>query len=95
MDKAIEEEATLEALLQRFKDYRLPRAERMLDRVEAGQPLSDEDIQWLERVIADGHVAMPLVRAHHEYDRLLAGAMALFAKIIELGVANEPPNRRG
>ena len=89
MDPNLEEEGTLEALLIRFKDYRLPRAERLLESVDAGEKLTNYDIQWLEKVMKDGRMTAPLVRKHPEYDELVSRAMQLFTEIIEKGVANE------
>ena len=57
MDPNLEEEGTLEALLIRFKDYRLPRAERLLESVDAGEKLTNYDIQWLEKVMKDGRIS--------------------------------------
>ena len=41
MDK---DAGTIEALMIRFREYRLPRAKRMLERVKQGETLTDPDI---------------------------------------------------
>ncbi len=86
MDK---DSGTIAALMLRFKDYRLPRALRMRDRVRAGEVLSDEDIDWLQRIFAESNSVRPLVARNPEYEALVARAINLYAEIIERGVENE------
>jgi hypothetical protein len=86
MDK---DAGTIAALMLRFKDYRLPRALRMRDRVRAGEVLSDEDIAWLERIFAESNSVRSLVERNPEYESLVVSAINLYAEIIELGVGNE------
>ena len=86
MDK---DTGTITALMLRFKDYRLPRALRMRDRVRAGEVLSDEDIAWLERIFSESNSVRPLVERNPEYKSLVVSAINLYAEIIELGVENE------
>jgi hypothetical protein len=43
MDQSEEDAGTIAALMLRMTEYRLPRAERMLERVKSGEKLSDSD----------------------------------------------------
>ncbi len=88
-DPATADQATIAALMLRFKDYRLPRAERLLERMRQGEKLTEYDIHWLKTVHRDGVRARPLVQRHPEYSDLVVRAIDLFTEIIELGVRNE------
>ena len=71
MDQSKEDAGTIAAVMIRFKEYRLPRAQRMLERVNGGEKLSDGDIQFLKRVYSDGRNTQPLVKRHPEYNELI------------------------
>ena len=89
MDQSEKDAGTIAALMIRFKEYRLPRAQRMLDKVNAGEKLSDNDIQFLKRVYNDGRKTQPLVKRHPEYNDLISSYISLYTKIITKGVENE------
>jgi hypothetical protein len=89
MDKNTEDAGTLAALMIRMKEYRLPRAKRMLARVNAGEKLSDSDIQFLKRVYNDSRGNQPLVKRHPEYHKLISQAIDLYTEIIAKGLDNE------
>jgi hypothetical protein len=84
---------TITALMIRFKDYRLPRAKRLLERVNRGELLTDEDIEFLKRVYRDGWQVQPLVKRHPEYSQLVARTMDLYTEIIRKGIENEAAAR--
>ena len=71
---------TITALMIRFKDYRLPRAKRILQRVNAGERLTDRDIRFLKRVYTDGWQVQPLVKRHPEYSNLVARTLSLYTE---------------
>ena len=73
----------------RFKDYRLPRAKRLLEKVNEGYTLADEDIQFLKRVFDDSRASEPLVKRHPEYHELIARALDLYSEIVSKGLENE------
>ena len=73
----------------RFRESRLPRAQRMLDRVNGGEKLSDSDIQFLKRVYKDGRNTQSLVKRHPEYNDLIARYISLYTEIINKGLENE------
>ena len=80
---------TIAALMLRFKEYRLPRAKRLLQRVNKGQTLRDVDIRFLKRVYKDGLQAQPVIRRHPEYSALVARTLDLYTEIIQKGLENE------
>jgi hypothetical protein len=89
MEQSKEDAGTIAALMIRFKEYRLPRAQRMLEKVNGGEKLSDSDIQFLKRVYNDGRNTQPLVKRHPEYNDLIARYISLYTEIINKGLENE------
>jgi hypothetical protein len=67
----------------------LPRAKRLLKRVNEGQKLTDEDIRFLKRVHADGLQVQPLIRRSPEYESLVKKTLGLYTEIIRKGLENE------
>ena len=95
MEKRDLDAGTIAALMLRFREYRLPRAKRLLERVNGGQPLTDEDIRFLKRVHKDGIHIQPLVRRHPEYSLLVTRTMELYTEIITRGLENEKSGNTG
>ncbi len=89
MNKSDQDAGTIAALMIRFKEYRLPRAKRLLKKVRGGETLSDEDIRFLKRVYTDGRKTHPLVKRNPEYHDLISRALNLYTEIITKGLENE------
>jgi len=89
MDQSRRDAGTIAALMIRLKEYRLPRAKRLLERVNDGEVLSDEDIAFLERVYNDSRSSQPLVKRHPEFHDLIVRALTLYTEIINKGLENE------
>ena len=89
MDKSDLDAGTIAALMLRFKEYRLPRAKRLLEKVNGGEILSDDDIRFLKRVYKDGISTQPLIKRHPEYNELVTRAIDLYTEIIARGLENE------
>ncbi len=89
MDQEKIDAGTITALMIRMKEYRLPRAKRMLEKVNEGDTLSYEDIAFLERVYEDSRNSQLLVARHPEYNNLIVRAMDLYTEIINKGLENE------
>ena len=69
MDQEKIDAGTITALMIRMKEYRLPRAKRMLEKVNEGDTLSYEDIAFLERVYEDSRNSQLLVARHLENEK--------------------------
>jgi hypothetical protein len=89
MDQSEEDAGTIAVLLLRFRESRLPRAERMLEKVNAGETLSDNDIQFLKRVYRDARANQSLISHDHDLRVLMSGFINLYTEIIEKGIENE------
>lgn len=89
MDQEERDAGTIAALMIRMKEYRLPRAKRMLERVNKGEKLLDSDIEFLNRVFEDARNSQSLIARHLEYQPLVVRFMDLYTEIINKGVENE------
>jgi len=89
MDQSEKDAGTIAALMLRFTEYRLPRAQRMLARVNDGEKLSDSDIQFLKRVYADTRKDQSLIKRNPKYDDIITGFIGLYTEIITKGLENE------
>jgi hypothetical protein len=89
MDQSSKDAGTIAALMKRFQTYRLPRMQRMHEKVQSGELLSDEDIAFLERVQADSKNNYELVKRNPSYESLVSKALSLYTDIIQQGLENE------
>jgi hypothetical protein len=89
MDQAKEDAGTIAALMIRFKEYRIPRAKQMLEKVNDGELLSHEDISFLRRVFNDSRNTRSLVERNPEYNSLIVKAIDLYTEVITRGLENE------
>jgi hypothetical protein len=89
MDQSEKDAGTIAALMIRFKKTRLPRAQRLLEKVNGGEKLSDSDIGFLKRVYEDNRNSQSLFKRHPEYAGLVTGFMELYTEIITRGLENE------
>jgi hypothetical protein len=89
MDQATKDAGTIAAMMIRMKEYRLPRAKRLFEKVNRGDTLSNEDISFLKRVYNDSRSSQELVKRHPEYHQLIVRALDLYTEIITRGLENE------
>ena len=89
MDQKQQDIATITALMQRLTEYYLPRAQRILERVNNGEKISDIDIRWLKERHADSLKTHSLVNRNPEYSQLVVGFIDLYTEIISKAIENE------
>jgi len=89
MEQSEKDAGTIAALMIRFSESRLPRAKRLLKKVNGGEKLSDSDIRFLKRVYEDNKSNQSLFKRHPEYAGLVTGFMELYTEIITKGLENE------
>ncbi len=89
MDQEEKDRGTIAALMIKFTEYRLPRVERMLEDVRAGEKLTDIDIDYLELIYNEGKYNTALWRRHPEYNTILTKFTDLYLEIVRLGLENE------
>ena len=91
MDQSEKDTGSLAALMLELEETKLPRAIRILGRVNNGELLSDRDIRFLKKVYADSRANESLVDRHPEYDALICRCFSLYTEIITKGLENELP----
>lgn len=89
MKEPSSDDGTIQALLDRLNNWRLPRALELKDRVDKGEKLSGHDIEFLERVFEDSKEAKRLVSRHPELQSLAARLAGLYAHITQKALENE------
>jgi hypothetical protein len=90
MDKSSKDAGTIQALLKRLNELRLPRALFLKDKVDRGETLDEHDIQFLKGVFEDAHGALALADRNPEFQPLVARLMGLYGEITSKAVENEP-----
>ena len=83
-------EGISEALIARFEHHRLPQLLNIKERVDAGESLSDTDIGFLERVMADAMSNKHLIDSIPSCQDLFARVAHLYREISKKALANEP-----
>jgi hypothetical protein len=80
---------TLQVLLERLNKFRLPRALAVKRRVDAGEKLTDADIEFLKEVLAEARQVEPLAATHPEYKSLAGRVVNLYDEITRKALENE------
>ena len=89
MTDPLKEQATIQALLERFQKIILPQALAMRERVDAGEKLSGIDMDFLTEVLENARKAQPLLDRHPEYKDLAGRAINLYNEITAKALENE------
>jgi hypothetical protein len=89
MKQSERDAGTIAALMVRLREYRLPRAQRMLEKAGRGETLSDNDLEFLERVFRDARDLKPLVERNPKYLDLVSRMIDLYGEIIAKSLENE------
>jgi len=89
MEQSKKDAGTIAALMLRMKNTRLPRAKKLLDKVNGGAVLSDSDIRFLKRVYEDNRSSQSLIKRNPKYNDLVARFIDMYVEIINKGLENE------
>ncbi|HED17811.1 MAG TPA: hypothetical protein ENI64_13485 [Gammaproteobacteria bacterium] len=89
------DKGVIQVLAHRMETQRLPAILSIKERVEQGEPLSNNDVQFLKQVFQDAQSLKPLVDRHPEWQPLVAKMIHLYKHITDLALENENASGRG
>ena len=89
MSEPSKEDGVILALIERFEKQRLPRLQALREKVNGGELLDDEDIEFLDTVIHDAQQSKPLIDRHPEWQSFCANVVHLYETITEKALENE------
>lgn len=89
MTDKTDDAGVIAAVLARLNQYRLPRLLDLKARVDDGATVTENDLQFLERVMQDARAIQPVVDRNPAVQPLYSQVIALYAEITEKALANE------
>ena len=89
MNQKEEDKATLTAIMERFNNWRYPRAAAILERLQKGEQATKADLEFLDRASAAAQEVMPIIERNPEYLEFASKAISLYHDITELALKNE------
>jgi hypothetical protein len=93
MSEPTNDAGTIQALLERLEKFRLPRALAIKKRVDAGELLTDFDLEFLKRVLEDAPGVETIAAHHPEYQKLIGQLTSLYNEITSKALENEKAQR--
>lgn len=80
---------TINVLLERLANERLPRLLDIKERVDQGEPLTDVDLDFLERSLSDANQNAHIYSGFPEYHDIALSVVAIYHDIMGKALENE------
>lgn len=93
MSDSDKDEGVALVLLNRLNEVRLPRALAIKEQVDRGEPLSDSEIEFLDRVFEEAVANQAKWEKHPELAEIISKMAGLYKDITEKALANEEGNK--
>jgi len=93
MSDSDKDEGIALVLLNRLNEVRLPRALAIKEQVDRGEPLSDSEIEFLDRVFEEAVANQSKWEKHPELAEIVSKMAGLYKDITEKALANEEGNK--
>lgn len=77
MNDSTMDSGLIAVLIDRLEKWRLPKLLALKDKVDGGERLDDEELEFLEKAITDAKDLMPVIDRHPEYQSLAAQIVTL------------------
>ena len=85
----------IHVLIEHFAHHLYPRALGMEKRLDAGECLTDYEIDHVAAVLDDARQLRTLIDRHPEHQELASGVIALYANLARRACLNEAANKDG
>jgi len=89
MDDPTRNFGTVQVLLDRLNNHRLPRLVRLKDKVDNGAPLDDYDLRFLKNVLDDAEEARAVMADHEDLQDLVTRLVDLYHQVTAQALENE------
>jgi hypothetical protein len=91
MSSSSKDLGVITVLLQRLEQERLPVLMPLKKRIDAGETLTDSELEYLKDLIEEVHEAglYPLIERHPDYRHFLATVLSFYEELVGKALENE------
>ena len=94
MDQREEDLGTLTTMVERFQNRRHPEAVRIKERLDGGEELGDEDVEFLHQCLEEIQSVMAIIERNPDYHHLASQVIGFFGDLTSRALGAERDPRR-